>query len=175
MELFDLPPQQLGQDTHLAVFGELPASLADALHTSETGDLVLQLLDRGWRKGQIAARVGDEPAGRDPVATVNALLRRLLDEQPPDARWREEKAARDALKPLREEPASEESRQAWLAQIRADLGAVKGRTKAPVRRVRPACNLCGQESSYFVTKDVRLCDGCVVLLSTGAVRLSEAG
>ena len=46
---------------------------------------------------------------------------------------------------------------------------------APLRPLRPDCALCEGESTYFVTKQVRLCEGCVVLLETGAVRLSDVG
>ncbi|MCU1592651.1 MAG: hypothetical protein JWO12_43, partial [Frankiales bacterium] len=119
MELFDLPPQRLSQETHDAVFGDLPFTLSLDLHTPEIGDLVLQLLDKGWRKGQIGSRVGampTGPAGRDPVADVEALLRGFLEQVPPDARWREEKAERDLLKSTTafEQPASPESRARWI-------------------------------------------------------------
>lgn len=184
MELFDLPPQppsRLDDATHAALFGDLPASLAAALHTPEVGDLALQLLDRGWRAGQVAARVGALPSGRDPEADVVTLLRGFLDQVPPDARWREEKAQRDADRAqarsssVAEQPASEESRAAWIERIRTDLGAPRSTRTEPPRRARPACSLCGGESSFFVTREVRLCDGCVVLLSTGALQLPEAG
>src|SRR3954452_23581948 len=119
MELFDLPPQpgqRLDPETHAAVFGDLPSSLARDLHTPEIGDLVLQLLDRGWRQGQLAARIGALPSGTDPVADVTSLLHGFLEQVPPDARWRDEKREREARQRTRaafEPPASEESRQAW--------------------------------------------------------------
>lgn len=181
MELFDLPPQpgqRLDAETHAAVFGDLPSSLAHDLHTPEIGDLVLQLLDRGWRQGQLAARVGALPAGPEPVADITALLEGFLDQVPPDARWREEKREREALlhsSAELEQPASEESRQAWLAQIRNELGARQSTRREPVRRTRPPCARCGQESSYFVTREVRLCDGCVDELGSGALRLPDVG
>jgi len=185
MELFDLPPQppaqqRLDDETHAAVFGDLPSALAAALRTGEVGDLVLQLLDKGWRRGQIAARVGALPSGRDPQAEVVALLRGFLDQVPPDARWREEKAQRDLERTARssadvEEPASEQSRQAWISQIRTELGGPRPARPLPTSPTRPACALCASASSFFVTREVRLCEGCVALLSTGAVRLSEAG
>src|SRR4051794_38967054 len=160
MELFDLPPspgQRLDAETHAAVFGELPSGLARELHTPQIGDLVLQLLDRGWRAGQLAARVGALPAGPAPVAAITELLEGFLEQVPPDARWREEKRERDALQRSQaefEQPASEESRQAWLTQIRTELGARRPAPREPVRRTRPACSLCGRESSYFVTREV---------------------
>ena len=181
MELFDLPPspgQRLDAETHEAVFGDLPSSLARELHTPEIGDLVLQLLDLGWRQGQLAARVGALPAGPEPVAAVTALLEGFLEQVPPDARWREEKREREQLRRSSaefERPASEESRQAWLAQIRSDLGTRRAEPRQPVRRTRPACALCGQESSYFVTREVRLCDRCVEQLSSGALQLPNVG
>lgn len=167
MELFDLPLQRLDAATHAAVFGDLPAGLAADLHSPEVGDLVLQLLDKGWRSGQLSARIGALPAGRDPVATVEALLRGFLPQVPPDARWREEKAQRDHARSgaAFEEPASEESRQRWIQQIRADLGTAKRAPKPPTRRVRPSCALCEAESDYFVTREVRLCDACVAILA----------
>ena len=142
MELFDLPPQpgqRLDSETHAAVFGELPSSLAVALHTPEIGDLVLQLLDCGWRRGQLAARVGAMPAGPDPVAEVTGLLEGFLEQVPPDARWRAEKTEREAQRQSTlefEKPASEESRSAWISQIRDDLGtraAQRSRDRARVR------------------------------------------
>jgi hypothetical protein len=178
MELFDLPPtptERLTAPLHKAVFGALPSTLAASLHTPQIGDLVLQLTDSGWRPGQIAARVGAHPAGRDPVAEIEALLCQLLEQVPPDAQWREEKARRAAEGSRGPEPASEASREAWIAQIRSELGTPSPRKVAPVRPLRPACALCEAESTYFVTKQVRLCEGCVVLLATGAVRLAETG
>ena len=179
-ELFDLPPQpgqRLDDETHRGVFGGLPARLAMALHTPEVGDLVLQLLDRGWRQGQLAARVGALPAGPDPVGDVTTLLEGFLEQVPPDARWREEKREREAERrraPF-EQPASDASRQAWIAQIRGELGARRPGPREPVRRTRPACSLCGRESTYFVTREVRLCDACVEQLSTGALQLPNVG
>ncbi len=167
MELFDLPLQRLDAATHAAVFGDLPAGLAADLHSPEVGDLVLQLLDKGWRSGQLSARIGALPAGRDPVVAVEALLRGFVPQVPPDARWREEKALRDHARSSAacEEPASEQSRQRWIEQIRADLGTVKRTPKAPTRRVRPSCALCEAESDYFVTREVRLCGACVAVLA----------
>lgn len=178
MELFDLPPQpaqRLDPETHAAVFGDLPSSLARDLHTPEIGDVVLRLLDAGWRRGQLSARIGALPAGPDPVAAISQLLHGFLDQVPPDARWRQEKLEREPVAAAFEEPASEESRQAWLSQIRQDLGVRKGPARAPLRRVRPPCSLCGTESSFFVTKDVRLCEGCVEQMSSGALQLPDVG
>ncbi len=182
MELFDLPPtptERLAAATHAAVFGGLPASLSRDLHTPEVGDLVLQLLDHGWRPGQVASRVAAHPAGREPVVGVTGLLRSLLEETPPDARWREEKARRDRDRDREREPAppvaSDEARSRWIAQIRRDLGAPRATRREPPVRLRPPCALCEGQSSYFVTREVRLCEGCVVLLGTGGLSLPDAG
>ena len=180
MELFDLPPaprQRLDQETHDAVFGDLPSALAADLHTAEVGDLVLQLLDRGWRRGQLAARAGALPAGRDPVADVAALLHGFLEQVPPDARWQAERdlMRQQGSQAAFEEPATDESRQRWIEQIRSELGGPRRAPRGQVQRVRPACALCGEGSAYFVTHEVRLCDACVSLLGTGTAKLSEAG
>jgi hypothetical protein len=175
MELFDLPPaptERLAPGLHQAVFGALPSRLAATLHTPEVGDLVLQLTDLGWRPGQIASRVGAAPAGSDPVQTVTALLADLREQTPPDAVWRAERAARKS-RPAEPAPASDDSRKAWIAQIRAELSGPRTPRAQPVQRLRPPCALCEGESHYFVTREVRLCEGCVVLLGTGAVRLVD--
>lgn len=167
----------LSAETHRAVFGDLPSSLQQDLRTTEISDLVTVLLDAGWRRGQLATRVAALPAGPDAVSEIAAFLRSLLSELPPDARWREQRAEAAALRSRAEveEPASDEVRTQWLARIRADLAVPRSAKPAPAVRVRPACALCGEESSFFVTRDVRLCETCVGLLSAGSVRLSEAG
>ena len=139
---------------------------------------MLQLLDGGWRQGQLAARIGALPAGPDPVADVTALLQGFLEQVPPDARWREEKRSREDERLRRaafEQPASDASREAWIARIRDDLGSRRSAPREPARRTRPACSLCGQESTYFVTREVRLCDACVEQMSTGALQLPNVG
>lgn len=166
----------LDAETHKAVFGELPSTLQAHLRTAEVSDLVVQLLDAGWRRGQLASRIGALPAGNDPVADVTALLRGFLEQLPPDARWREEKAQRDALRASRaeaEQPASEESKQQWVARIRADLALP--REPRVARQLQPSreCSLCGEDGTYFVARGVRLCQTCVGLLQAGAVRLPD--
>ena len=180
MELFDLPPeprQRLDRSTHDKVFGDLPALLAASLHTPEIGDLVLQLLDRGWRAGQLAARVGAMPAGPHPYDQALELFRGFLEQVPPDARWREEKAQRatSSSQARREAPASDEVRQRWITQIRSELGGPRSSRAVPLLRVRPACSLCGAESEFFVTRAVRLCAACVELLESGTATMTEAG
>ncbi len=166
----------LDADTHKAVFGELPSSLQAHLRTAEAADLVVQLLDAGWRRGQLAARLGAMPAGNEPLEDVLRLLRGFLDQLPPDARWREEKAQRESVRASQAEvegPASEESKQRWVSQIRAELAVPRPiRTAEPVRLHRQ-CTLCGEEGTFFVTREVRLCETCVGLLQAGAVRLPD--
>ena len=174
MELFDLPAQRLDQASHTAVFGDLPSTLAALLHTAEVGDLVLQLLDRGWRPGQLASRIGAMPAGTDPEADVIGLLRGFLDQVPPDARWREERAARKASQSVPEEPASEQSRQRWLTQIRSELGTPRAPRAQPLLRIKPPCSLCGAEGEFFVTRQARLCAACVSLLESGTAVMPTA-
>ena len=167
----------LDAETHKAVFGELPSTLQAHLRTPEVGDLVLQLLDAGWRRGQLSSRIGALPAGPDPAAEVTVLLRGFLEQLPPDARWREEKAHRDVLRVSQAEveaPATEESRQQWMARIRADLALPKEPPRARPTNLVRQCSLCGEEGTFFVARGVRLCETCVGLLQTGAVRLAEA-
>jgi hypothetical protein len=168
----------LDGETHERVFGELPSSVQRGLRTAEIGDLVTQLLDAGWRPGQIGARVGAMTAGDDPVADVMRLLTGFLEQLPPDARWRQEKADRELVRSRAEveQPASEETRQAWIARIRSDLAVPRERQKVTQLRQRPSCAMCGQDSVYFVTKQVRLCDACVEALGNGSAgHLGEAG
>ena len=166
----------LDAETHKAVFGELPSTLQAHLRTPEVGDLVLQLLDAGWRRGQLSSRIGALPSGPDPAAEVTGLLRGFLEQLPPDARWREAKAQREALRASSaqaEAPATEESRQQWMSRIRADLALPKEpRRTRPTSLVRQ-CSLCGEEGTYFVARGVRLCETCVGLLQAGAVRLAD--
>lgn len=176
MELFDLPAR-LSPTTHAAVFGDLPTSLARTLITDEVAAVVTTLLDAGWRAGQLSSRIGALPAGLDPAAEVLALLRTLLDREAPDRRWQAEKAARQvsASSSAAEQPASPESRQRWISQIRSELGVPRRPRPAPAGRVRPPCALCGAAGELFVTRAVRLCSGCVTELETGQTRLEHAG
>jgi hypothetical protein len=168
----------LDPETHRRVFGDLPSSLQRALRTAEIGDLVTQLQDAGWRPGQIGSRVGAMTTGDDPVLDVTRLLTGFVDQVPPDARWRQEKAERDLQRSRAEveRPASDEAREAWIAQIRSELGSPRQRQTVTAIRQRPGCAVCGADGVYFVTKQVRLCDACVEALADGAAdRLGEAG
>ena len=180
MELFDLPPAphpRLPPAVHHAVFGELPTSLVHALDTAEVAEAVQALLTDGWRAGQLATQVGALPAGTDPAGAVLALLRQLRAVEPPDRRWASEKQTCLMLAGSRTQapPASPESQQRWLSQIRSDLGAPRPPRAAPPGRVRPPCALCGAAGELFVTKAVRLCTGCVERLETGQLRWDATG
>jgi hypothetical protein len=171
MDLFG--QQLLDGETHKAVFGELPTSVQGHLRTPEVGDLVLQLLDAGWRRGQLASRIGALQSGEDPVEDVTRLLRGFLEQLPPDARWREEKAQRDLLRASQadaEQPASEASRQRWVAEIRQSLALPREPRRRHASRPARTCSLCEQDGTYFVARGVRLCDTCVELLQAGAIR-----
>jgi hypothetical protein len=166
----------LDAETHRAVFGDLPSSLQRALRTPEVGDLVLQLLDAGWRRGQISSRVNALPPSEEGSDAIVALLRGFLDQLPPDARHREEKAHRAqaaATRAAAEEPATEDSRRQWVAQIRAELALPRGPKERPSLQPLRPCAMCGREGVYFVTRGVRLCSSCVSLLQSGAVRAPD--
>lgn len=161
--------------THAAVFGELPSSLSRRLADPAVAAAVTALLEDGWRPGQLASRVGALPAGADPEAGVLALLHGLREVQPPDLRWAEDRQARQV--PARspssagaEQPASPESREHWIREIRQQLGAKRPPRPATAVRVRPPCALCGAAGELFVTRAVRLCTGCVERLETGQLR-----
>ena len=176
MQLFDLPAR-LSRDAHAAVFGDLPSRLAHELDTPEVAAAVRPLLDRGWRPGQLASRVGVLPAGPDPVRVVLDLLHSLAGASTPSQVWAAEQADRQALRSVTtvEQPASPESRERWIAQIRSGLSGPRTTRPQPAGPRRPACALCGQASTYFVTHGVRLCPPCVEVLASGSARLKQTG
>ena len=176
MQLFDLPAR-LPRSLHAAVFGGLPSSLAQALDTPEVAAVVQPLLDAGWRPGQLATRVGALPAAPDPAAAVLSALRELAGRMTPDQAWVAERSQRQQLRSLAavEEPASPQARERWIAQIRSGLSGPRPVRPAPAGRTRPACALCGQSSTFFVTHQVRLCGPCVEVLATGSARLADTG
>lgn len=161
------------------VLEQLPARLARALDTADVAELVDGLVAAGWRPGQVAHRVGGEPAQgsleRDAVHVVE-VLRALAAQIPPDvahARGRQERER--ASRRAEPGPASPAVREAALASIRSGLKGLPSSRPVPPQRSRPACNLCGGEGSYFVTRQVHLCPRCVALLAAGEARLSAAG
>ena len=66
-----------------------------------------------------------------------------------------------------EQPASKESRERWLTQIRHELRAPRRPRPVPSVRVRRACAVCGEPGELFVTRAVRLCVPCVAGLEAG--------
>ena len=158
------------------VFGHLRAAVARELDTAEVSELVDDLVDRGWRPWQLRHRVGTlptQPSSAQDAEVILAMLRRLLDEPSPQARYDEEKARRqqdrqDAASQA-PTPADPGERDRWIAVIRSGLkGRARVVTPAPMR-IRPDCAVCQGESDFFVRRDVHLCARCVDLLAAGVV------
>ncbi|MCU1590266.1 MAG: hypothetical protein JWP11_1522 [Frankiales bacterium] len=158
------------------VFGQLRLAVSRELDTAEVSALLDDLIGRGWRPWQLRHRVGILPtqaSSLQDAEVITALLRQLLEEPSPQARYDEEKVRRRRERADAERdapvPADPEHRDRWIAVIRTGL---KGRprvvTPAPMR-VRPDCALCQGESDFFVRRDVHLCARCVDLLAAGAV------
>ena len=173
--LFPDPPRRLPRETHVAVFGALPSRLAQALDEPPVAALVTSLLDRGWRSGQLAARIGACPAAADPAAGVRVLLEALQDEPTPEQRTAADRARRAVAATDRPAPASAQVKARYLAQIRRELGLTSAPARPSAVRLRPPCALCGEASGYFVTRQVRLCTSCVQVLESGQARLVAAG
>lgn len=176
--LFDPPRDRLGARLHEQVFGALPSSTARALDVAEVAAAVRPLLERGWRPAQLAARVGALPAPSDPVPAVIAFLEQLLARSSPQEAWEAERAARDAERARERESAvqvaSEASRAHWVAEARRTLGLPSRPRPVPARRAIPTCASCPGEGEFFVTRQVRLCGGCVALLASGRASLATA-
>ncbi len=174
--LFEAPPDRFGARLHDELFGALPAATGRQLDVPEVAAAVRPLLAAGWRPAQLAARVGALPAADDPVVAVVAFLEQLLERDCPQHVWERERADRErerAVPKQEDRPvASEASRAHWVAEARRSLG-LPARTRAvgPVRPM-PACASCGAHSEFFVTRQVRLCTGCVTLLGSGRARLT---
>lgn len=173
--LFPDPPRRLPRETHAAVFGALSFRLARELDEPPVAALVTDLLRRGWRSAQLAARVGACPAAADPAGGVRVLLQALQDEPTPEQRAAAERARRAASAPDRPAPASAQVKARYLAQIRRELGLAPAPPRTPPVRLRPPCALCGGASGFFVTRQVRLCTSCVQVLEGGQARLVAAG
>ena len=173
--LFPDPPRRLPRETHTAVFGALPTRLARELDKPAVAALVTKLLDRGWRSGQLAARVGGCPAAANPALGLRVLLTALQGEPTPEQRAAAERARRAASTPDPPAAASAQVKARYLAQIRRELGLAAAPPRPPAVRLRPPCALCGGASGFFVTRQVRLCTSCVQLLEGGHARLVAAG
>ncbi|MCW2614133.1 MAG: hypothetical protein JWN08_1127 [Frankiales bacterium] len=167
---------------HSDVFSHLPVSLMRELETDQVVALVDRLVADGWRPGQLRHRVGAAASQgsveRDAVHLVE-LLTCLMQGPCPDARHAEERRAREQQREHEAadapEPASSEVRERHLARMRAELGILPSRRPEPQSHTRPACSLCDGEGTWFVTRDVHLCDRCVAVLATGEARLSQTG
>ena len=173
--LFDPPRDRLGARLHREVFGALPTTTARALDVPEVAAAVRPLLAGGWRPAQLGARVGALPAADDPVPGVTAFLVALRERDCPAHLWEREQAARRAerdARQLEQGVASEESRARWAAEARRTLGLPARPRSAPTPRPCATCASCGSSGDFFVTRQVRLCRGCVDLLGSGRVRLA---
>lgn len=161
---------------HADVFSQLRSAVIRELDTDEVTALLDDLVAHGWRPWQLRHRVGSlpaQPSSAQDAEVITTLLRRLLSEPSPQARYDEERRTKerrraDAARSA-PTPAQPEDRDRWIAVIRQGL---KGRprvvTPAPMR-LRPDCALCQGESDFFVRRDVHLCARCVDLLAAGAV------
>jgi hypothetical protein len=191
--LFEPPADRLGARLHEEVFGALPVSVGRALDVPQVASAVRLLLAARWRPAQLAARVGALPASADPVAAVTAFLEALRERDCPQELWERERAARREEQARRQEDghavASEQSRARWVAQARRALGQqAPGRQGtgppplgpgtrsriATVPRPTATCASCHRPAAFFVTRQVRLCTGCVELLGSGRGQLVAA-
>jgi hypothetical protein len=158
------------------VFSQLRVAVMSELDTPEVTALLDDLVAHGWRPWQLRHRVGSlpvQPSSAQDAEVITALLRSLLDEPSPQARYDEERARREQARADAERaaptPADPAARERWIAVIRTGL---KGRPRVVVPaplRLRPDCAVCQGESDFFVRRDVHLCGRCVDLLAAGAV------
>lgn len=152
------------------------------LATPEVAAVLAELVDAGWRVGQLRHRVGSAPAQagiEQDAAAVLVLLRGLTDQVCPDLQHaqtlRERELDRADLLARQEPLVEPAAREAYLAEIRSALPGVARRRPEPLARLRPACSVCAGESSYFVTREVHLCQRCVGVLAAGELRLGATG
>lgn len=167
---------------HTDVFSHLPALLMRELDSAPVAEALAELVDAGWRPGQLRHRVGAEPSQgsveKDALHLLE-LLRGLRAQTCPDLAHAREVQAREQARRWEQDaappPASAEVRDARLAQIRAGLKGTPQRRSEPEPRTRPGCSLCQGEGAYFVTREVHLCKRCVDVLATGQARLDQTG
>ncbi|GAC1444239.1 MAG: hypothetical protein NVS3B26_12730 [Mycobacteriales bacterium] len=79
------------------VFGHVRVAVSRELETDEVAELVDNLVDRGWRWGQLGHRVGmlpTQPSSAQDAEIIIAMLRRLLEEPSPQVRYDQESARR---------------------------------------------------------------------------------
>jgi hypothetical protein len=164
------------------VFGTLRVAVVRELESPEVSSLLRELVVRGWRPRQLADRVGALPVQATSALdaeVVREALRRLLDEESPQARYDAELVRRDQAREQaqREAPvvAAPEDRARWISTIRSGLKSSRTRVAfGPPVRLRPDCALCAAESDFFVRRDVHLCKRCVDLLAAGDVEALRA-
>lgn len=167
---------------HSDVFSHLPVALVRELDTPAVAQVLDDLVAAGWRTGQLRSRVGSAASQgsheRD-AAHLADLLHELLAQTPPDVAHAREVQQRERARAQelaqRPVPAAPEVRQRALAEIRAGLRGAPARRPEPEPRPLPACSLCDDEGSWFVTREVRLCRRCISVLATGEARLSSTG
>lgn len=148
------------------VLARLPGRLARTLAAPELHEAVQDLLDAGWWPAHLAVRLS--AAALEPqVGALRALLLELAAEEPPARpapRWR----------PPARRVATEAQREHWVAEARRQLKGLPAPKRPEYVRPRARCAGCGGESSYFVTRDVRLCAPCTDGLATGRLRVVAA-
>ena len=161
------------------VLADLPTSVARRLDEDEVASVVQALLSLGWRPAQLGARIGVLPASDDPGPQVLGFRRALTGEESPEIRVSRERAERATATGLERagapQPASAAARDRWISQVRQGLTGTPRRRADPIPRTRPACAVCQQDGSFFVTHEVHLCRRCVAVLQTGQARLEAAG
>lgn len=175
--LFEPPADRLGRRLHAAVFDPLPTSVGRACDTPQVAAALRPLLARGWRPAQLSARIGALPdSGGDPVPAVLAFLELLLERSSPQQEHRHqqrererERAAQAARAPV---PATDAQRQHWVAQARRALGMMDRPRPLLSPATARGCACCPGQGTFFVTRQVRLCESCVQLLSSGQARLA---
>jgi hypothetical protein len=177
-----MPPTTPSTSPHHAdVFSHLRVAVVRELDAAEVGALLDELVARGWRPWQLRHRVGSlptQPTSQQDAEVITALLRQLLDEPSPQARYEQERARREQERAQAEReapvPAAAEARDRWIAVIRSSLKH-RPRVVIPASlRVRPDCAVCQGESEFFVRRDVHLCARCVDLLAAGVVTAERA-
>ena len=164
------------------VLAELPSLLVRALDGEGLDSVVAELVEAGWRTGQLRSRLGGEPSqgsvDRD-AAHLLEVLQELRGRPCPDAVHAREVELREQVRRWQQEqapqPAAPEARATHVAAIRAQLKGAPRPRREREPRTRPACSLCAGEGTYFVTREVHLCRRCVDQLATGRARLSATG
>ena len=167
---------------HTDVFSQLPSRLMHELDDADVAAVLADLVEAGWRPGQLRSRIGAEPSLGSPdrdAQQVLDVLRRLREQTPPDIAHARElerrRRAREDERATAPRPASPETAGRSAQRIRTELGLLPARRPAAEPRTRPSCSLCDGEGSFFVSRDVHLCPRCVEVLASGEARLVATG